>query len=181
MLLAALAGTACDDGLDLIDESWTAAVDTVTLYTVDVPAYQGLPAAFDIRVRRTQRVEDPSATGSWDFALAGGGAEPLALVPLGAFFDVSSSAGIATISGESFDQLDRAPGDTAAYVRTAPVILSDGAIYVVRSRQFSCGGAAASNFAKMEALDVDQDAGTFRFRVTANPRCNDRALVPPED
>lgn len=180
-LSAALALTGCNDEIDFGFGDWEADVDTVTLYTVDRPEFQGLPSAYDIRATRTLRVEDPSATGQWDFALTGGAdGEPLTLTPLGAFFELSSQAGIAAVSG-TFDDFATAPTDSAAYVIDAPVVLDADTLYVVRSRQAAVGGSACNNFAKIDPLEVDQLAGTFTFRVTANPNCNDSALVPPED
>ena len=180
-LVAALVVTGCNDDLDFGFGDWEADVDTVTLYSVDRPEYQGLPSAYDIRSRRTQRVEDAAATGQWDVALTGGAdGAPLALTPLGAFFDVSSNAGIAPVRG-TFDEFDTAPTDSASYSIDAPTVLDVDTLYVIRSRQAAVAGASCSNFAKLEPLEVDQVAGTFRFRITANPNCNDTALIPPED
>jgi len=179
-LLAAIVTTACDDPIDFGFGEWDAEVDTVTLYTVDRPEYQGLPSAYDIRATRTLRVEDPAATGQWDFALTGGdGGEPLTLTPLGAFFDVPSHAGIAAVSG-TFEALEEAPTDSASYAIDAPIVLTD-TLYVIRSRVGSVQGSSCFNFAKVDPLVIDQVAGTFTFRITANPNCNDSALIPPED
>lgn len=176
--LVALATTACQDEPDFGLDEWEAEVDTVTLYTVDRAEYQGLPSAYDIRGRRTVRVEDGSATGNWDFALTGGAnGQPLTLTPLGAFFRVASQAGIATVDDRTFEELENAPADTAAYVVDTTVTAADEVVYVIRSRLSS----NCSNFAKVDPLAIDATAGTLTFRVTANPLCNDRALVPPED
>ncbi len=67
-LLAALVVSACGDDLDLTP-NWEARVDTVTLYTTDRADYQGLPAAYDLHGQRTVRIEDPTATGNWEFGL----------------------------------------------------------------------------------------------------------------
>lgn len=175
-LLAAFAVAGCNDDIDL-DRGWEAQIDTVTLFTVDLAEYQGLPSAYDIQATRTLRVEDPAATGSWDFALTGGVDAPLTLTPLGAFFDVVSNAGIAPIENRTFEEVESAPSDSAAYVVDGTVTLTEGLVYVVRSRQSS----GCMNFAKLETLDIDQAAGVLTFHLMANPSCNDRALIPPED
>ena len=175
-VLAALAVTACNDDIDL-DRGWEADVDTVTLYTVERPEYQGMPAAFDINARHLVRIEEPGATGSWDFALTGGVDGPLALTPLGAFFEVESNAGVATVQNRTFEELEAAPSDDDAFVTDSTVALVDDVIYVIRSRMVN----GCMNFAKVDPLVIDQTAGSLTFQVTANPTCNDRALVPPED
>lgn len=174
-LLAAFTVAACNDDIDL-DRGWEAQVDTVTLYTVDRPEYQGLPSAYDILNRRTMRVEDPSASGNWDFALTGSVDGPLSMTPLGAFFGVTTNAAIATIENRTFEELASAPSDSAAYVDDGPVALADGVVYVIRSRESS----GCMSFAKLEPLDIDQAAGILTFHVMVNPSCNDRALIPPE-
>ena len=175
-LLAAFAVAACNDDIDL-DRGWEAQVDTVTLYTVDRPEYQGLPSAYDILNQRTVRVEDPSASGNWDIAVSGSVDEPLALTPLGAFFDVVSNAGIAPIENRTFEELASAPSDSAAYAVDRAVPLAADGLYVIRSRQ--SGGCM--KFAKLEPLGIDQAAGVLTFHVIVNPSCNDSALIPPED
>lgn len=180
-LCAALVVSGCNDEIDFGFGDWEADVDTVTLYTVDRPEYQGLPSAYDIRATRTLRIEDPAATGQWDFALTGGAdGEPLTLTPLGAFFSVSSNAGIAPVRG-TFEEFATAPTDSASYTIDGPVVLDADTLYVIRSRQAAVSGSSCSNFAKLDPLEVDQVEGTFTFQVTANPNCNDTALIPPED
>jgi hypothetical protein len=180
-LLAVLALAACNEEPDFGLDNWDAQVDTIALYSVDFAEYQGLPSAYDIKNTRTQRVEDPSASGQWDFALTGGGANgPLMLTPLGAFFDVEISAGLAVLADGVFDELENAPSSNSAYVTDEPVALESDVLYVARSRP-SGGLCSGVQFAKIEPLEIDPAEGTFRFRVTANPRCNDTALIPPED
>jgi hypothetical protein len=174
-LVVALAG--CNEEPDFGLDDWVAEVDTVTLYSVDHPGHQGLPSVYDLHATRTLRIEDPGVTGSWDFALTGGADQPLTLTPLGAFFDVENNAGVATVTDATFEELDSAPADADEYVTDASVAIETDVLYVIRSRRSS----NCMNFAKLEPLELDQAAGTFTFRLTANPRCNDRDLVPPED
>ena len=184
LLLATLLTTACEDELDFGFGDWAADPDTVTLYTLDRPEYQGLPAAFDI-IEPTAgpvRVEDRGVTGGWDFALTGGvDGEPLRLTPFGAVLDVNSQAGIAVVPELSFDEIELAPSDTTRYVtRTSAAVDADSA-YVVRSRAISSAGGGCIKFAKLELLEVDPVAGTVRLVALGNPNCNDRSLVPTED
>mgnify|MGYP003577339452 CR=1 FL=1 len=166
---------ACNDEPDFGFGDWDAQLDTVTLYSVDRDEYQGLPSAYDIRFTRTYRVEDPGSTGNWDFALTGGDGGPLSLTPIGAFFDVENDAGL-VLSDDTFEEIENAPSASDAYTTDEPVVIEEDVVYIVRSRSGSC-----LQFAKLEPIEIDQDAGTFTFHVTANPNCNDTALVPPED
>ena len=175
--LAVLALAACNEEPDFDFDDWELAYDTVTLYSADRPEHQGLPSAYDILATRTLRIEDSGATGNWDFALTGGAGGPLTLTPLGAFFEVENNAGLATLPGEDFEGLESAPPGNAAYVTDAAVPLMSGAVYVVRSRQ----SGNCMSFAKLEALEIDEAAGTLTFQLSANPNCNDTGLVPPED
>lgn len=169
---------ACNDEPEDPFANWDVIEDTVTLYTADRIENQGLPAAYDIVNSRTMRIEDPTASGSWDFALTGGDGTALSLTPLGAFFDVENRAGLHVERDEEFLPLDRAPSAENAYVADESVPLEDGVVYIVRSRQT---GGNCVRFGKVEPLEIDQDAGSFTFRVIRNPRCNDTDLIPPED
>lgn len=177
VVLAGLALAACNDEPDNPFDDWSAQVDTVTLFTVDDPGYQGLPSAYDIKQTRTQRIEDNNASGQWEFALTGGVDGPLTITPLGAFFGVDNNAGIATLEGEVFEDLDRAPSASDAYVTDVPIELELGVVYVVRART----SGNCLQFAKMEPLEIDEAENTFRFRVMVNPFCGDLDLIPPED
>src|SRR5687768_9543220 len=169
---------ACNEEPEDPFANWDVVEDTATLYTADRVEHQGLPAAYDIVGSRTLRIEDPTASGQWDFVLTGGVDGPLTLTPLGAFFDVENRAGLSVEREEAFEPLDRAPVADSEYATEESIPLEDGVVYIVRSRQ-TAGGCV--RFAKMEPLDIDQDAGAFTFRIIRNPRCNDTDLVPPEE
>ncbi|HZD03823.1 MAG TPA: hypothetical protein VE173_02865, partial [Longimicrobiales bacterium] len=107
LALAGLAGSAAlagcgDNGLQ---PNWTAFPDTAVLFTLARPELN-LPSAFSFRERRTYRVEGANATGSWDIALDTEDGE-LVFLPPGAL-GIVSRAGIATLSGMDFDQVDEA-------------------------------------------------------------------------
>ena len=173
--LAVVALGACNEEQDFGLDDWTAEVDTVTLYTASFEEYQGLPSAYDIRFTTPVRVEDADVTGDWDFVVTGGGTEPLALTPIGVFFDVTNNAGF-HVSDETFEEIDNAPAADDAYVTDESTPVELGAVYIVRTRTGGC-----LVFAKLEPLEVNQAEGTLEFRLTRNPNCNDTALVPPED
>lgn len=168
---------ACNEEPDFGLGDWEAEFDTVTLYSADRAEHQGLPAAYDILATRTLRVEDAGSTGSWDFALTGAGGGALALIPIGAFFGVESNAGLAVVSDRTFDELESAPSANSAYTTDEAITLQAGVVYVVRSRV----AGSCRSFAKLEPIEIDQADGTFTFQLSANPNCNDTALVPPED
>lgn len=179
-LSAALVASACgDDTLGVAH--WDEVVDTVTLYTVDRPEYQGLVSAYDMVNGVPKRVEDRGVTGVWDFALTGGDGSPLGLTPTGALLDVASTAGLSARDPMPFDSLRVAPRDSADYVRDAAVEVATGDLFALRSRVTFVGGSSCVHFGKLEVLEVDQAEGTLTFRAMANPLCNDRKLYPPED
>lgn len=183
MLVLALAGlgstalAACgDNGLQ---PSWTALPDTALLFTLARPELN-LPSAFSFRQRRTYRVEGATSTGSWDIALDTEGGE-LVLLPPGAL-GISSRAAITTLPGMDFDQVEKAPTDSAVYKRAEPVPAELGLVYVVRTGEVAgTFGSRCVYFAKMEPVEMDSDAGTLSFLYDANPFCNDNRLVPPGD
>ena len=169
---------ACNEEPDNPFDDWDVVEDTATLHTADRVETQGLPAAYDIVNHRTLRIEDPTASGAWDFALTGGVDGPLTLTPLGAFFDVENRAGLGIERDASFEEIERASADDADYVTDETVALEEGVVYIVRSRQT---GGGCVRFGKMEPLEIDQDAGTLTFRLIRNPNCNETDLVPDED
>jgi hypothetical protein len=170
---------ACEDEPD---NGWTTAdVDTVTLFTLSRPELIGKESAFDFTIPggRPVVVEDPLASGNWDFAFANQGSG-FALVPSSAFAGFDPRAGIAPITGTTFETLAEAPRDTSAYRRIA-VAAEVGRVYAVRSRRATnCGFTTGTSFAKMEVLAINAQAGTMQFRHTINPVCNDRRLIPPD-
>lgn len=172
-----LAVGACED--DPFQIKWSAAPDTVLLYSLARPELN-LPSAFNFNNRRLVEVEAPTATGTWDLALDTEG-EQLVFLPPGAL-NINSRARIAALPGMTFDEVQRAPQDTAAYVVEEAVPVSLNTVYVIQTSQSRDGfGRACVFFAKLEPLEIDVSAGTLRFVFDANPVCNDPRLVPPED
>lgn len=177
LLVAAAALGACDDDLSL--GTWDATPDTIALFSLSRPDGLGFPSAYDFSARRVVEVETPGATGSWDVALADLSAT-LQLVPAGAFEGQVSRAGIATITGQSFDDLTEAPTDTSRFT-AQPVALQEGGVYVVRTRRVACGFSTAVHYAKILAVSVDPVGGIATFAVVANPLCNNRSFIPPDN
>lgn len=177
IVLAAAVFTACDDSLDL--GTWDATPDTVALYSLSRPDLLGFPSGYDFANRRVIEVEQPGATDNWDVALAQQD-NALQLVPAGAFQGQTSRAGIATITGQPFDAVTEAPSDTARF-SAQPVTLQPGGVYVIRTRRVVCGFGTAVHYAKIQAVTVDPADGIATFAVVANPFCNDRSFIPPED
>ncbi|MGH7552655.1 MAG: hypothetical protein ACREMQ_06460 [Longimicrobiales bacterium] len=174
-----IAAGGCDDGIG--PAFWDSTPDSVTLFSISRADLIGLPSAYDVIQLRPVTVENPAATGTWDFALAEQNGQ-FVMVPAGSFGGITSRAGIATLGPGSLDAVTEAPRDTARF-STAPVPIATGSIYVLRSRREGCGafGGTGVRYAKLHAVAVDAATGTFRFAVVRNPYCNDRALVPPED
>lgn len=174
LLLPALAA-GCGD--DLGPGRWEAAVDTVSLYSLARADLQGLPAAFDFVGLRLVVVEAVGATGVWDLGISERDGE-FVLLPPGALPGVAVSAAIAVLEGEAFEELARAPADTADYTTDEALPLETDRVYVVRSHLNPNLGACVY-FAKVEVTAVDPTIGRVAVRYTRNPFCNDRRLVPP--
>lgn len=175
LALPVLAG--CDD--DLFNVDWTAAPDTVLLYSLERPE-TNLPSGFNFFVRSGVRIEAPTATGTWDIALDTQG-DQLVLLPPGAL-NINSRARVTALPGLDFDDVREAPRDTAVYTAEEPVPVEPNTVYVVRtSQRVDPFGRRCVYFAKMEPVEIDVPAGTLRFVFDANPVCNDRRLVPPDD
>ncbi|MBI4543621.1 MAG: hypothetical protein HY703_00310 [Gemmatimonadetes bacterium] len=174
ILAAAALAAGCGDDLGPLD--WETRPDTVLLFSLARPEFLGLPSAYDFHNLRRVAVESPAATGTWDVALseASGG---FVLLPAGVFAGADASAAIAVDSVQPFDQVRRAPGDTASFRRTQGVPVHGQRVYIVRTR--ALGALACVRYAKGQVVDADSAGGSVRFMFVANPNCNDRALVPP--
>jgi hypothetical protein len=178
LLAGVVASTAaCEDDLGL--DVWSASPDTITLYSLSRPDLINQPSAYDFVNRIVLRVESPNSTGSWDVALRHEGSQ-LALVPAAGFQGQVSRAGLAVISGATFEELEEAPEDTARYTSGA-VVVTPGQVLVIRTRRTACAFSASSRYGKIKIIDVNPTAGVLRFATIVNPFCNDRSLVPPED
>lgn len=170
LLLALAPLAACDDSTGL---QLALTADTVTIAVPGGP--DELATALDfVRIappftmlRRPERTGDAE---QWDFALRRTDAGGFALrpyTPVGP----GRGAGIA-LSPTPYEQLDRAPRGTGPY-DFETIRIAMGATYVARSRPY---GAGCANYAKLKVVGLDGDAGTARFAVTLNDRCEDDRL-----
>ncbi len=177
LMLAALAGvTGCDD--DLGPFLWDSTPELVSVYSLARDELHGLPAAIDFTTVRAIRVDLPGASGLWDVALSEVDGE-FVLLPAGAISGIGLRPGIAVIEDQPFEDVLRAPRDTAAYTRTEPVPVRTDVVYVVRTGRRA--GSGCVYFGKAQVATVDRDAGRVDVRIVQNPYCNDRFLVPPDE
>src|SRR5687767_12331510 len=157
---AVLPMVACEEDLGLDD--WTAFVDTTTIYSLSRPELLGQPSAYDFFNQSADEVETPSATGSWDFAVLDSGNQ-LVFLPASGFEGQTSRAGLALITGTTFEELREAPDDTARY-STAAVAVQPGQVYAVRTRRDQCNTFSAGvRFGKMKIIAVNPAAGSVTF------------------
>ena len=177
LLIPLVLGACSEDPLG--NQDWVAVPDSVTLFSVSRTELVGLPSAFDFVNGIRIPVEQPGATGQWDVAL-GDEDGALVLIPAVAFPGISSRARVGLLEDQGFDDLTRAPGDSAAY-SGEPVPVREGGVYVIRTRRAACQFfGSGSYYAKAEVLEVDQAGGSVTFRTIRNPNCGDRDLIPPD-
>ncbi len=168
---------ACDD--DPFKIRWSANPDTVLLYSLARPELN-LNSGFDFVGRRAVRIEAPSAVGRWDLAVDTKDGQ-VVFVPPGAIGVTGSRASLAPMGGMSFDEIRRAPRDTALYVGDRVVRVVPGELYVIRTRQqIGSWGTRCVYYGKLLPLEADPDNGTLTFVYDVSPVCNDRKLIPTQ-
>jgi len=176
-LLMVLPLAACDDGFG--PQEWSATPDTIVLYSLSRPEHFNRASGFDFgaQVGIPRRVESTFTPGQWDVVLieTNGG---FAFAPASSFEGQSSRAGLATVTGTTLEELERAPGDSQFL--TTPVALNTGTVYAVRSRLIQTIVSSCSYYSKFEVLELNQAEGWVRFRYILNPYCGDRRLIPPD-
>ena len=166
---------ACDD--DPFAVRWGENPDTVRLYALS-RAEPNLYSGFDFHGRVPILVEGLATAGNFDVAVDTAGGEFVWLPP-GAL-GITSSAGLATLPGETFESALKAPADTAQYATREPVPISTGTTYVVRTRGHAgLFGTNCNYYGKIEPLAVDVGSGWVVFQFDVSPACNNRDLVPP--
>lgn len=176
---ATLMTTACSDPFASV--AWDDTPTEATLYSASRDSYVGRASAFDLAASppRVIAIESEAGAGSWDVVLIDSG-NGLALESAATFDGVFSKARIATITNTAFDLVASAPKDTTAY-SAGPVLLSLGAVYVIKSRTATCALTQGPIYAKLQPLEIDVAKGLFRFNFVDNPNCNDRSLIAPAD
>ncbi len=171
--------TACSD--PFASQPWDGTPAEATLFSASRENYVGRPSAFDLTSSpaRVVAIEAEAGAGSWDVVLVDNNGS-LALESAATFQGVTSRARIGVITGTSFDDVLRAPKDTAAY-SVGPVNLRMDAVYIVKSRVASCALKTGPLYAKLQPVEIDVVNGIFKFKFVQNPNCDDRSLVAPEE
>ena len=167
---------ACDD--DPLSVRWVESPDTVRLHALS-RTEPNLYSGFDFHPRIPVLIESLATGGNFDLAVDTAGGQFVWLPP-GAL-GVTSSAGIATMDGETFESTVRAPADTAQYATTVPVPLRIRTTYVIRTRGHAgLFGINCNYYGKIEPLAIDVASGQVVFQFDVSPACNNRDLIPPD-
>jgi hypothetical protein len=178
LLLLLLALMACDD--DFYTIRWEESPDTAQIYSLARPELN-LYSGFDFLGRKGVQIESPAAVNGWDMVLDTQDGE-LVFVPPKAIGVTTSTAAIAPMGIMAFEDLKRAPSDTAMYIDDRPVQVNVGELYVIRSRRAPGSyGSPCDYYGKFLPLIEDIEAETVTFMFDISPVCNDRKLVPPKD
>lgn len=176
---AAFSLAACDDPTGI--GRAVVVTDTVTIGAPSVAA-DTVPTALDVlsldqlAIGGGRFPERPLQADEWDVALRLRNGV-FSLVPRGALGLEGRRAGITgAVAGATFEGLSEAP-PSSSFQTGSGVELAVGSVYVVRSRAYSLGGGACWQFAKVQPLELDADAGTASFAVATSARCQDTRLV----
>lgn len=175
----ALAAVAAGCGDDPFTVRWVENPDTVRLFALSRPE-PNLVSGYDFFPRRAVRIEALTTGSSWDAAVDIREGK-FAWLPAGALGIVSQSA-LATLDGDqTFESATSAPADTAAYVSDAPVPITVGQIYVIRTRRHpGLWGTQCTYYGKIEPLEANVADGVVVFKFDVSGACNSRSLVPPD-
>jgi hypothetical protein len=167
----------CDDstGLNL---NPVLVSDTVTVFA-PLPGNAGLPSALDITSdgsfgisggRFPERIRDAL---QWDLAVRVIGGN-VVLIPARGIGVVDSRAALTPpITGETFEGLREAPGQST-FTADSAIVMSSGNVHVARSREVGFG---CVQFAKLQPVTVDPTVGSVHFQIVTNERCGDPRLV----
>jgi hypothetical protein len=161
--------------------------DTVLLAVPDAnPANAALPSALDVTpigltgIGGGRFPERQGDAESWDVTLRLRNGQLVLLAPtaIGITSPQLRRAGITeAITDRTFETLTEAP-QSSRYVTDQPVVLREGAVYVVRSRIAGGGfsGQCPNYYAKVQPLELRPAAGTARLRVATSAICQDTRL-----
>jgi hypothetical protein len=158
--------------------NWSASPDTALIYSLTRPEIN-LPSGFDFALRNTVEIQKPGSTGNWDVLLDTEAGELVLRAP--GFYEIDSEARIAVFENMSFDQILKAPRDTADYISDRGVPMRLGTTYVIQTHLSTDRfGQRCRFYAKMEPLVLNVAQGTMEFLFDRNPLCEDLDLVPPD-
>ena len=173
-LSVAPALSACGESSGLLPATFENELDTAVVYALQGTAI-GTPSGFDIVSGLPVR---PEIAEQFDFAFDIDSNGRAVLYPSG-LLGGSSVPGL-LVTGETFDEIDRAPLDD--YVVDSVLVVTDSLTFVGRSRATSalCSVFIGSipRYGKFEVLDLDVTARTLTLRFIVNLNCGYRALTP---
>lgn len=160
--------------------------DTVVI-AAPIPGNEDLPNALDITgdgaggVYGGRFTDRQSDVLQWDFAIRYSDGKLALLPPSAPPLRITSAASLTrALEGQTFAGLEQVPS-LNQFVDDEPVLLTQGAVYAARSRNaISAYGSTCPQFAKIEAIEVDQVTGRVRLGIVTNERCGDPRLVPVE-
>jgi hypothetical protein len=173
LVTSALALAGCSE--TFLEPRWFAAVDTAVIYSLARPELE-LESAFNFYDRTSIPLQRPGASTQWDVALDTRDGQLVLLTP--AALGITSRVRVATLAGQTFDQVEEAPADTLLYTGIDPVPVQMNAVYIVRTDVRS--QSPCSHYVKLQPTMLDVAAGRLEFMYDVNPLCNDRRLVPPD-
>lgn len=180
LFLTVILAAGCDDGSGFAIDPL---ISTDTVELAAPTSASALPTALDVTstggfIGGGRRPETQSDAERWDLAIrARDGA--LVFVPSGAL-GLSAAVGITQpLAGQTFQSVREAPG-SASFITKEPVVIQEGAVYVVRSRTVPCGFGSTSLYAKIQPLHVSVEDGTVRLLISTNEVCGDPRLVPKD-
>lgn len=179
---AILTLVACDDD-PFAPQSWDPEdfKSDAVIYSVSRADLQGRESGFDFlgcgsRPTGPVVVDRQDESGCWDLVLVEQAGEFM-LKPVGAFTGVASTAAVAVAEETDFEAVTKAPRDTARYNRSEPTPIRLDELYIIRTRQTSNYYGNCVRYAKLNPLELDEEAGSFRFEYVINPNCNYRELA----
>jgi hypothetical protein len=116
-------------------------------------------------------------TDQWDIAYGVLDGETVWL-PAGFFEGFSADAGIYEVP-EGFEQLAEAPDNKELYEKEQPVPLTEGVVYIIRSRTDPALSVPCHLYAKVFVEAVKEDPPSrVDLLILWNPNCDDRNLTP---
>lgn len=182
-IAAILVLVACDDD-PFAPRDWDPAdfSGEAVIYSASRADLQGRNSGFDFigctnGLPRPVAVDRQAESGCWDIVLVEQDGE-FVLQPVGAFTGVTSTAALAEAEEADFEELTSAPRDSAMYKDSEATPIRLDRLYIVRSRQsFDNFGGTCVHYAKLDPLELDEEAGSFRFEYVWNPNCNSRELA----
>lgn len=132
------------------------------------------PSGFDVITRNVVRTDQ--VTG-WDFVYLVDEEVGPALVTRGSYIlDTDEQSGV-TVVPVPFDDLLEAP--ESGYVTNAPIPISEGGVFVTRSRDDDAFGSLRCRyFGKFSVDEIDEELGFMTFSHLINPNCESRNLNP---